>query len=373
MLKRFLALGACLCVTMALPACGHIPTASSSDIASVSETVSAAEFDPAESGSVTDEPGINAKVTIPISYGGEGWETQEIGWIDGTKLLAVFEYQDRLRDRSDITEKSVVVYDMADRTERLVCTFRDKGWVGDIRADDNEVLITSSEKLYSLPQADLTQITVSPYKGDDWRCNTFGGLYAGRDELGMVIRSGAGETIRVATKTEAYFFDGPQWSPDGCYLLYNKYSGGVGHPVNKCIADREGRAVCEFAFPETDNNTYWSNDSRYIVAQVLDHPEGLLRLLDVEAGREIAASPLPYVEHFRSILDVHKSTTVCWRQEGKRQPGIVYTFDVLTGQKTDIVTLPQPCNVKFSPDGRMLAMLEWENATEVRFFESGIK
>ncbi len=370
-LKKLCISGLCCVIAAALAACGPAPVSSPSGAPS-SQAVSPVESGGEGTGNAAVTPEVPSAVTIPTSYGGEGWEAQAIGWIDNTRLIAVFGPEET-RNGPDVTEKAVVVYNMADKTERLACAFSDGGWVGDIRANADEVLITSSEQLYLLPQADLAQITALPYKGDDWHGNTFGGLYTGRDAQGIVIRSGDGKAIRVATKTEAYFFDVPQWSPDGRYLLYNKYFGGVGHPVNKCVADRAGRPVCEFAFPQTDQNTYWSNDSRYIVAKVLDHPDGLLRLLDVEAGQEIAARPSPYVEQFRSILDAHKSTTVWWRQAGNRQPCTVYTFDILTGQAVDIATLPRFCDAKFSPDGRTLAVLERKSAAGVYFFESGLE
>jgi len=363
----------CVSVT----ACSHSNTKDLQQSSSVGATNTPSEVEISKQepdNNETKSESSNGNFVIPITYALDEWELQGISWIESTKLIAVF-CDKTNQSGSEITEKCVVLYDISDCSERALFSFSDSGWVGDIRSDENEILITTSEKVCTISKSDLTLLDESSNKGRDWGANTFGGLSADRDDIGIIIesRDNTVQTIRVATETKEYFFDSPRWSPDGQYVLYNKYFGGVGNPINLCVADKSGNSLCEFEIPEYNYLSYWSSNSQYIMVIANKELGGTTRLLDIETGKEIATLKSPYADYFSDCRDVFDSTAVYWRQNEEDDIYTIYIFDALTGSATDIVTMNTHSDIKFSPDGSLLAVIKGQNPNEIQLYNSTIQ
>lgn len=379
-MKSWIIIVLCLCLAVSVTAClkrddSKEPVIDLQQSSSVGSVETSSEIK--ENNQETDRTNATtesnkADSVIPITYNPDEWELQGFGWIESTKLIAVF--CDKTSG-SEITKKSVVLYNLSDCSEQALFSFSDSGWLGDIRSNGNEILITTSEKVYTIKKPELTSLDASMDKGRDWGADTFGGLSADRDDTGIIIktRDNPTQTIRVATQTEEYFFDSPRWSPDGQYILYNKYFGGVGDPINLCVADKNGNSLCEFKIPEYDYGSYWSSNSRYIMVIANKEHGGTTRLLDIETGKEIATLKSPYADYFADCRDVYEETAVYWRQNGEADDYTIYTFDALTGSTTDIVTMDTHSDIKFSPDGSLLAVIEKPHPSKIQFYNSDVQ
>jgi len=305
-------------------------------------------------------PDDDHTITLPISVVGDEWLPGSIYWIDNTKLIATFSKP------SDLETTTAVFYDVVNQSTHEIITMN--GYMGGIRANEQEIVITTSEKVYTLSKSDFSLLEETENIGRDWGSNTFGGLSADRDDIGIVIkdRDGAVPDIRVATQSGEIYYDVPIWSPDGRYLYYNKYYGGVGNPIDLCVADRAGNTLWEFEVPELTYDKLWSSNSRYILGIADKEHGGMIRLYDIEEGKEAAAQANPYADYFYDIRDFHELSVFCWRENKAENNYIVCSFDALTGETTEYITLDDACDIKVSPDGKLMAILELNNPDAIK-------
>ena len=340
-----------------LAACGSGSGQSVGTAPSSSVEQSAPEQSPAETEASSADDNT---IALPISAMGPEWLPGYLYWADNTRLIVTF------HKPSDQGSTVAVLFDIVDQSTREIIAM--DGYMGDIRANEQEILITTSEKIYTLSKPDFSFIEESENIGSAWGSNTFEGLSASRDDTGIVIkdRGGVAPDIRVATQSGDIFYDVPIWSPDGRYLHYNKYHGGVGLPIDLCIADRAGNTLWEFEVPELTYNELWSSNNRYILCVADQEYGGTTRLFDIAEGREIAAQTSPYVDCFYDIRDFYELSVFCWRENKAENNYTVCSFDAVSGETTDYITLDDACDIKVSPNGKLMAILEINNPDAIR-------